>query len=272
MHPGYQVALALAGLALIVLGFGVWSWRSERRRPSLRAQAPRVAPDVGLDTAVAEPSVQALHQSLSSLERFDLLQAELRSRLAQADGALARERDVVESAVQLMKRAALEMRLPETVHELYESLRLMPRKSAHAQQADREWHRQAGIEPGRTVLLDADTQHHVVDFTASGHPLRISGRTFKLSRTQFDELTLFDPHGTAVFTARVTQGASPGAPVNATVLSYRAGAWVGLMVETRALMDERRQWLLMRSRHRDVDRMRAEFGLDAQQEALETVR
>jgi len=273
MHPGYQVALALAGLALVVLSVALWAWRAERRRSARRDPAAQGAPEPALDAAVAEPSVQALHASLSGLERFDRLQADLRHRLAQADGAMARERDVVENAVQLMKRAAQEMRLPETLHELYESLRVLPRKPPHAQQADREWHRLARIEPGRSLLLDAEMRHYVVDFTASGHPLRISGRSFKLSRTQFDELTLFDQHGKALFTTRVKPGPGPDAPVEATVMSYRPGPWVGLMVETRALMDERRQSLLMRARYRDVERMRADFGLEGQElQVLETVR
>jgi len=172
------------------------------------------------------------------------------------------ERGNVGSAVQLMRRAALEMRLPDTVFEIYESLRLLPRKSAEAQQADREWHRQARIEPGRVVVIDEATRECIVDFTASGRQFRITGRSYKLSRSNFDELTLFDGRDQAVLMVRVKLEPDRLRVIEATVTSYRPSAWVAVLVESRALMDERREKLLLKSRFRDVEKMRADFGMD----------
>ena len=161
-----------------------------------------------------------------------------------------------------MRRAALEMRLPDTVFEIYESLRLLPRKSAEAQQVDREWHRQARIEPGRVVVIDEATRECIVDFTASGRQFRVTGRSYELSRSNFDELTLFDGRDLAVLMVRVKLEPDRLRVIEATVTSYRPSPWVAVLVESRALMDERREKLLLKSRFRDVEKMRADFGMD----------
>jgi len=263
LNPGYKVVIALACLALLVIAFGVWALVSERRRLRSRISSPRVEPVVVVaPPPPADASVDALEQSLSSLERFASLQSDLRHRLALANSEMEAERGNVGSAVQLMRRAALEMRLPDTVFEIYESLRLLPRKSAEAQQADREWHRQARIEPGRVVVIDEATRECIVDFTASGRQFRITGRSYKLSRSNFDELTLFDGRDQAVLMVRVKLEPDRLRVIEATVTSYRPSAWVAVLVESRALMDERREKLLLKSRFRDVEKMRADFGMD----------
>jgi hypothetical protein len=263
LNPGYKVVMALACLALLVIAFGVWALVSERRRTRGPVLSPRVEPgDAAAPPPVADASVDALQQSLSSLERFDALQSDLRHRLARANTEMEAERGNVGSAVQLMRRAALEMRLPETVFEIYESLRLLPRKSAEAQQVDREWHRQARIEPGRVVVIDEATRECIVDFTASGRHFRVTGRSYELSRSNFDELTLFDGRDLAVLMVRVKLEPDRLRVIEATVTSYRPSPWVAVLVESRALMDERREKLLLNSRFRDVEKMRADFGMD----------
>ena len=263
LNPGYKVVIALACLALLVIAFGVWALVSERRRTRGRVSSPRVEPVVAATPPpAADASVDALQQSLSSLERFDALQSDLRHRLARASTEMEAERGNVGSAVQLMRRAALEMRLPDTVFEIYESLRLLPRKSAEAQQVDREWHRQARIEPGRVVVIDEATRECIVDFTASGRQFRVTGRSYELSRSNFDELTLFDGRDLAVLMVRVKLEPDRLRVIEATVTSYRPSPWVAVLVESRALMDERREKLLLKSRFRDVEKMRADFGMD----------
>ncbi len=262
LNPGYKIVLALACLALAVIAFGVWALVSERRRGRQRAAALRVEPIAAASDVGTDSPVDALQQSLSSLERFDALQSDLRQRLARVSTEMQAERNSVGSAVQLMRRAALEMRLPDTVFEIYESLRLMPRKSAEAQQADRDWHRQARIEPGRVVVLDEATRECIVDFTASGRQFRVTGRSYVLSRSNFDELTLFDGRDAAVLMVRVKLEPDRLRVLEATVTSYRPAAWVAVLVESRAMMDERREKLLLKSRFRDVEKMRADFGMD----------
>ena len=265
---GWRVVLALAGLMLLVLGFGVWAVLTERRRPRsprpyASAEPAQLAPVAAPAPSALDEPTQALQQSLANLQRFDQLQADLRQRLAQAGQALDAERDQLGTAIQLMKRSALEMRLPETVYEVYESLRLMPRKTADAQRADREWHRLARVEAGRVLVLDERNRQTVVDLVVAGRAFRISGRSFKLSRASFDELTLFDGLDAAVMTVQVKLQADRLRVVEATVTSYRPGPWLAALVESRTLMDERRERLLLQSRYRDVDRMRVDFGIGA---------
>ena len=262
---GWRVVLALAGLILLVLGFGTWAVLSERRRPRPPWRDTAVEPAQPVDALppVLDAPTQALQQSLASLQRFDQLQSDLRQRLAQAGRALDAERDQLGTAIQLMKQSALEMRLPETVYEVYESLRLMPRKTADAQRADRDWHRLARVESGRVLVLDERSRQTVVDLVVAGRALRISGRSFTLSRVSFDELTLFDGVDVAVMTVQVKLQPDRLRVVEATVTRYRPGPWLAALVETRALMDERRERLLLQSRYRDVDRMRVDFGVGA---------
>ncbi len=263
LSQGLQVVLALAGLGLLVVTFGVWAVWAERRRLRQPARGARDEPVVP-EPPAADASADALQQSLASLERFDQLQGDLRQRLSRAGQALEAERGSVVSAVQLMKQAAAEMRLHDTVYELYEGLRLLPRKSGEAQQADRDWHRQARIEPGRVLVLDESTRQTVVDFSAAGRALRISGRSYTLTRASFDELTLFDGPAQAVLTVRLTLQPDRLKVVEAVVSSYRPGPWVAVLVEARTLMDERREQLLLSARYRDVEKMRADFGLDVE--------
>lgn len=264
---GWRVVFALAGLMLLVLGFGSWAVLTERRYQRAPRPGPRVDPApvplVALVPPVLDEPMLALQQSLANLQHFDRLQSELRQRLAQAGQALDAERDHLGTAIQLMKRSAIEMRLPQTVYEVYESLRLMPRKTAEAQRADRDWHRLARVESGRVLVLDERSRQTVIDLVVAGRAFRISGRSFVLSRASFDELTLFDGADAAVMTVQVKLQADRLQVLESTVMSYRPGPWLAALVESRALMDERRERLLMQSRYRDVDRMRVDFGIGA---------
>jgi hypothetical protein len=212
-----------------------------------------------------------LHQTVRSLEHFERLQGELRQRLQQSDQAMEAEHDRVDTAVQLLKRAAQEMRLPETVFEVYEGLRLMPRKSSEAQQADRSWHRQVGIEPGRVLVLDAASRQTQVDLALDGAAMRISGRTYTLSRGSFDELTLLQGHS-PVLTVRIKLSSDRLAVLEAAVTGYRPGPWVEALVSVRARMDERHAALLRGPRLRDLDKLRADFGIGAGQPDWRTTR
>ncbi len=274
--PGVRVALALAALALLVLTFGLWAWRTERLhygRPFGRIDA-RIEP---VATSPAEPlmaadeSVQALQVSLAGLEQFEHMQAQLRQRLTTAQQALDSDSSKVSDAVELMRRAAVEMKLPHTVFEIYEGLRLFPRKPASSQAADQAWHQEVGVAPGRVLVLDEPTRQTLVDFSCAGRVMRIAGRSYVLSRSAFDELTLFDGGEQAVLTVRVSLDTDRMQVRSATIEGYRPGSWVPVLVTTRALMDERRERLLMASRYREVDKLRSSFGIEANNRYRRTV-
>ncbi len=266
LRAGDRVVVALALLVLSVVVFGAWAVRSERRRSRAREAAAAAAVEpTEQPEPPADASVQALHQTVRSLEHFERLQTELRQRLQQGDQALEAEHDRVGSAVQLLKRAAQEMRLPQTVFEVYEGLRLLPRKSSEAQQADRSWHRQVGVEPGRVLVLDDATRQTQVDFVLDGASMRISGRSYTLSRGSFDELTLQDGSRAAVLTVRIKLSPDRLAVLEAAVTGYRPGPWVEALVAVRVRMDERHAALLRGPRLRDLDKLRADFGIGAGQ-------
>ena len=266
LRAGDRVVVALALLVLSVVVFGAWAVRSERRRSRAREAAAAAAVEpTEQPEPPADASVQALHQTVRSLEHFERLQTELRQRLQQGDQALEAEHDRVGSAVQLLKRAAQEMRLPQTVFEVYEGLRLLPRKSSEAQQADRSWHRQVGVEPGRVLVLDDATRQTQVDLVLDGASMRISGRSYTLSRGSFDELTLQDGSRAAVLTVRIKLSPDRLAVLEAAVTGYRPGPWVEALVAVRVRMDERHAALLRGPRLRDLDKLRADFGIGAGQ-------
>ncbi len=267
LSAGYQVVLILAALALGVAAFGVWMVGAERRKLKRR-----IEPGSATDAAPVDASVDALQLSLSSLQRFDSLQQDLRARLQQSRGEMESDRSNVGSAVQLMKRAAIEMRLPETVYEIYESLRLLPKKSQEAQAADRDWHRQVGIEPASAMIFEEAVRYCAVDFSLGAREFRISGRSYELSRSSFDELTLFESRDTAVLTVRVKLTADRVSVLETAVMSYRPGLWVGMLSEVRVRMDERRERLLLGSRHRDIEKMRTDFGLNMNVQNVRTAR
>ncbi|MDM7942382.1 MAG: hypothetical protein QUV35_07115 [Hydrogenophaga sp.] len=262
LRPGYQVAWVLATLFCVVWVIGLRQIRRQRRQAEhSRAERQALSRD-GVEPT-DEASLEALRNTLGSLEKYDRLQGSLRERLQTTRQQTASARVRMESQAGLLRQSAVEMRLPHTVHEIFESLRLLPRKSAQAQQADREWHRLVGIEPGPVLVLDAASSHCVVDFECFGRAMRITGRTFKLSRAVFDELSLFDDQEQPVLTARVVPDPQRLNIVEATVSSHRPGPWVDLLVESRLLMDERRETLLLHSQYRDLEKMRDDFGLDA---------
>jgi len=266
--PGIRVVLALAALVLMVLTFGLWAWWSERLHSSRsfgniddRSEPVATAPPAPV--LAADESIQALQVSLAGLEQFEKMQAQLRQRLSAAQEVLESDSSKVSDAVELMRRAASEMKLPHTVFEIYEGLRLLPRKPPSSQAADQAWHQEVGVSPGRVLVLDESTRQTLVDFSCAGRVLRIAGCSYALSRTAFDELTLFDGREQAVLTVRVSLDTNRMQVRSATIESYRPGPWVTALVTTRALMDERRERLLMASRYRDVDKLRSSFGIDA---------
>ena len=262
LRPGYQVAWTLGTLICVIVLVGLYQIR-QRRIQVVGSGTPPHEPVDASGHAADVPSAEALAKTLESLEKYSRLQASLRDRLdrARAETALSKVR--VESAAQLLIRSATQMRLPHAVHEICESLRVLPRKSLQVQQADREWHKLAGIEPGPVLVLDEAAAHYVVDFTCFGRPLRVTCRTFKLSRSVFDELSLFDDHDGPVLTSRVFLDPQRLHILDTSVSLYRPGPWVDVLLDTRALMDERRETLLLHSQYRELEKMRDDFGLNS---------
>jgi hypothetical protein len=74
-----------------------------------------------------------------------------------------------------------------------------------------------------------------------------------------------------VLTVRVSLDTDRMQVRSATIEGYRPGSWVPVLVTTRALMDERRERLLMASRYREVDKLRSSFGIEANNRYRRTV-
>ena len=273
IKPGYQVVLLLALIGVLVALAGLVLLRRERQQQRL-APRQRREPPVAALTAPNGPNgpngpdePNALAQSLQGVERLIDLRHDLRVRLGLAQATLEAQRADVESAVALMKRAALDMRLPDTLFEAFESLRRLPAKSAEAQAADLQWHAQVGIVPERVQVFDDGVATTVVTCSIAGRPLCISGRNFALSHARFDELTLFDGPDEAVAVAvavvRMRLSDDRRQVLERAVVSYRPGDWVAVLVACRAQMDERHEQLLLQARYRDVETLRTRFGLAA---------
>jgi hypothetical protein len=260
LRPGYQVAWILATIFCMVWVIGFRQIRLQRRKVVLLKTQAFAALKAENDVP-DEGSAELLRNTLDSLEKFDRLQSDLRDRLERTRINAESARVRLESQTQLLRQSAIEMRLPHTAHEIFESLRLLPRKSALAQQADRDWHQLAGIEPGPVLVLDAVANHSVVDFRCFGRELRVTGRTFKLSRYAFDELSVFADQEHRVLTARVMLDPQRVRILDVIVSTYRPGLWVDALVDVRALIDERRETLLLHSQYRDLEKMRDDFGL-----------
>ena len=260
LRPGYQVAWVLATLICLIVLIGLSQFR-RRRRVASHAALPgeRIENPVLVSDA---PSASALTKTLESLEKYSRLQASLRERLEHTRAQAELTKVHVESTAQLLRQSASEMRLPHVVHEIYQSLRSLPKKSLLVQQADRDWHQMVGVEPGPVLVLDAAAAHYVVDFTCFGRPLRVTCRTFKLSRSTFDELSLFDGQDHPVLTSRVFLDQQRLHILDATVSMYRPGPWVDVLLDSRALIDERRETLLLHSQYRELEKMRDDFGLN----------
>lgn len=260
-RPGYQLALVLGVLACAVSATG---WLLVRRNLTGPRRLPRASP---LEPGFPDPALggggwaDALAQSAQALERFDAMQSSLRERLNRSREMLQSDRKSLGSAVELMKRAALEMRLPQTLFELYEGLRLRPRKPAQAQEEDLRWHRRIGVSPGGVLVFDEASRHTRVDFGFGGLGWRIVGRSYELSRLTFDELALFDAQGTALAVVRVRLSAERTVVTEASVQRYRPGEWVEMMASCRVAMDERREELMLDMQYRDLHRLKDDFGL-----------
>ena len=75
-----------------------------------------------------------------------------------------------------------------------------------------------------------------------------------------------------MLTVRVKLTADRVSVLETAVMSYRPGLWVGMLSEVRVRMDERRERLLLGSRHRDIEKMRTDFGLNMNVQTVRTAR
>lgn len=247
---GYGAAAALFVAGVVTIGYAL----TTRRSAGIRKSEP-------IEHVVASPDDDPIAAAQASLARFDELQRSLRAQFVVMENALRAEREGVHAAVAEMRLAAAEMRLPETVVEIYDSLRALPRKSVEAQAEDCRWHARAGITPGRVLSLSDGLRETEVGFEVQGRPMRIRGRSYALTRSNFDELSLIDGDGTVVLMVKVRRPSDTLAPGAAEILGYRPGDWLASMTECRLRMDARRHEALLAAGHRDVVKLREDFGL-----------
>jgi hypothetical protein len=256
--PAWSLALmAVGGLALV--GWGGWLLRARTGAP-----APVDAITDWWDAPAAGGLTRrdAVRLSRRSTEQFRGLQTALRVRMDRWRQELDLRRDTTLQAIEVIRLSAMSIRLPQTMVELYQSLSALPRKPPEAQRADFEWHAQAGVTPLRPALWTDHRSGGQVEFAVEEHSFSLVRQTFALPSIGFDELTLFDADDVAVARVRVRLGQEYQQIEESAVVGCRPGAWTSVFAALRVRMDERRESLLIRTRYREVSRLRSDFGLE----------
>jgi hypothetical protein len=119
----------------------------------------------------AEQIVRRMEQSLTDLQR------QLNLDLAQLQASMKAERHDLERHVARVRQMASEHRLALTLFELFDALKALPKKTTEAQQIDRAWHGQVGIEPDDILLPEDESDPWKIYFKLSGVWYLLIGNT-----------------------------------------------------------------------------------------------
>jgi len=221
-----------------------------------RGAGPRFA---GLGAAVpqssAEQIVRRMEQSLSDLQR------QLNLDLAQLQASMKAERQDLERHVARVRQMASDHKLALTLFELFDSLKALPKKSGEAQQIDRAWHAQVGIEPDEILLPEDESDPWKIYFKLSGvwYLLRVLDR--KYSRIDYYEIALHDEDGRLLAELRARPDTARTKLDKEHVSSLHVGPWLSEFIALRLRMDHRLQRTLMEAASRDVESMRRSFRI-----------
>jgi len=213
----------------------------------------------GFGTPSAQPSaeqiVRRMEQSLTDLQR------QLNLDLAQLQASMKEERQDLERHVARVRAMASEHKLALTLFELFDSLKALPKKTPEAQQIDRAWHGQVGIEPDDILLPEEDSDPWKIYFKLSGvwYLLRVLDRKF--SRIDYYELALHDEDGRLLAELRARPDSSRTRLEKEFVSSLHVGPWLGEFIALRLRMNHRLQRTLMEAASRDVESMRRSFRI-----------
>jgi hypothetical protein len=292
---GYQVALVLgalaAGLVVAAACAGLvvaLSRRRSRRRIAARRVEPTVASLEALRAGEGEApradeteahaqaapgapvgSARSSSPVLDAVAGIRELERELAVRAERLERELERERLEIEASVRAIRDAVEQQRVPETLHRLHEALRVLPGKSPRSQASDRQWHAEVGITDIEVSPVAGDPDALSMRFRLSNAPLRLVAREFRLTSLRFHELRLFDETaGEPVLTVRVEVDPADRTLLRHAVMSCRTGAWLPQLLACRVRMDARQREILLRARHRGVERLRDEFALGRERTAL----
>jgi hypothetical protein len=201
----------------------------------------------------AEQIVRRMEQSLTDLQR------QLNLDLAQLQASMKAERHDLERHVARVRQMASEHRLALTLFELFDALKTLPKKTTEAQQIDRAWHGQVGIEPDDILLPEDESDPWKIYFKLSGvwYLLRVLDR--KYSRIDYYEIALHDEEGRLLAELRARPDGARTKLDKEYVSSLHVGPWLAEFIALRLRMDHRLQRTLMEAASRDVESMRRSF-------------
>jgi len=203
----------------------------------------------------AEQIVRRMEQSLTDLQR------QLNLDLAQLQASMKAERHDLERHVARVRQMASEHKLALTLFELFDALKALPKKTTEAQQIDRAWHGQVGIEPDDILLPEDETDPWKIYFKLSGvwYLLRVLDR--KYSRIDYYEIALHDEDGRLLAELRARPDSARTKLDKEHVSSLHVGPWLAEFIALRLRMDHRLQRTLMEAASRDVESMRRSFRI-----------
>ncbi|MBM3379844.1 MAG: hypothetical protein FJY39_08920 [Betaproteobacteria bacterium] len=201
----------------------------------------------------AEQIVRRMEQSLTDLQR------QLNLDLAQLQASMKAERHDLERHVARVRQMASDHKLALTLFELFDALKALPRKTTEAQEIDRAWHGQVGIEPDDILLPEEESDPWKIYFKLSGvwYLLRVLDR--KYSRIDYYEIALHDEDGRLLAELRARPDAARTRLDKEYVSSLHVGPWLSEFIALRLRMDHRLQRTLMEAASRDVESMRRSF-------------
>lgn len=232
-------AMAVCGA---VIGWSLWRLAEPvgaytRQSGGLDAQSPRQAHD--------DVSHESIVAALRALEGFQAKELAMWARLSSRRHRLAQRRAATLAAADLVRSALHNIRLVQTLTELFDSLVAMPGQASQARAASTAWHALAGVQPLAIERWVSDRSAGQVEFCLGAEEFSLGKQTFQMGRLVVQEHTLCDAQGRLLAHVRTCGTRSNPDFDGGVVTACRPGRWVGLFCDLRLGMDERRATVLM---------------------------
>ena len=240
-------AMAVCGA---VIGWSLWRLAEP--------VAPSTTPSGAFDEQAAGPGHgdvphEAIVAALRALEGFQAKESALRARLSSRRHRQAQRRAATLAEADLVRRALHNIRLPETLAALFDSLVALSGQVPHARAASMAWHALAGVHPSAIERWVCDHTAGQVEFCLGTEVFSLGKQTFQLSSLVVQEHTLCDAQGRLLAHVRSCGTRSNPDLDDGVVTACRPGRWVGLFCDLRLGMDERRATVLMKIQCRELD-------------------